>query len=260
MADDTLERSLEALELDADSVVKSLAAALRQAKRVKAAAAAGLLRDLRHGLDATVQLADAAAAATRELRTGWTFDDQEHFANGSYVKEILTLAAEEGVQAFEADDRILSYPAIVTVSAADTTVVIDKTKERRTRPSVLVRILKELQARPPKFKPGAFLESLAVAYDLALATKGGRAGATVKLSDVYRVFTVLPGSRRDYTKTELARDLYLLDQSGEVLTNDGRTMHLPASALTRGAGNFVTVARSGQEKVYAGISFVEASG
>jgi hypothetical protein len=71
---------------------------------------------------------------------------------------------------------------------------------------------------------------------------------------------VLPGSGRDYTKQEFARDLYLLDQSGKVRTNSGRTMHLPASALTRGSGTFVTVARSGQEKVYAGISFVGAAG
>ncbi|MBA3955997.1 MAG: hypothetical protein H0X58_04965 [Acidimicrobiia bacterium] len=260
MADASLERSLEVLERDADAVVKSLTAALRQAKKAKATAASGLLRDVRQALDASVRLAEQATSVTREVRDGWTFDEQDHFASGAFAKEVLALAAEEGLQAFEADERILSYPAIVTVSTSDTTVTIDKKKERRVRPSVLVATLKALQARPPKFKAEAFLESLAVAYDLALAGKGAHPGATAKLAEIYRILTVLPGSGRDYTKQEFARDLYLLDQSGKVRTNSGRTMHLPASALTRGSGTFVTVARSGQEKVYAGISFVGAAG
>ena len=77
----------------------------------------------------------------------------------------------------------------------------------------------------------------------------------MKLVDVYAVLTVLPGSARDYTKQEFARDLYLLDQSGATSTRDGRTLSLPASALTRAGGVLTTVARTGQAKVYAGISF-----
>ena len=77
----------------------------------------------------------------------------------------------------------------------------------------------------------------------------------MRLVDVYAVLTLLPGSNREYTKAEFARDLYLLDQSGVTTTRDGRQLRLPASALTRSAGVLVTVARSGQEKLYAGVSF-----
>ena len=69
------------------------------------------------------------------------------------------------------------------------------------------------------------------------------------------MLTVMPGSARDYSRQELARDLYLLDQSGVTTTKDGRLLRLPASALTRGSGVLRTVTRSGQEKVYAGIGF-----
>lgn len=253
--DASLEAALEAIERDADAGLRTLSAAAREAKKVKGAAASGQLRDLRQALEASVRLAEEAADVMRRVDDRWNFDEQAYFASGAYAKEVLAVAAEEGLQAFEADDRIHSYPAIVAVSASDTSVVIDRKKERRTRPSVLVGILKALQARPPKFKAEAFLESLAVSYDLALAGKGGRPGSTAKLSDVYRILTVLPGSNREYTKQEFARDLYLLDQSGKVHTKDGRTLQLPASALTRGSGNFTTVAKSGQEKVYAGITF-----
>lgn len=254
MAETSLEQALEQVERDADAAVRSLSSALREAKKVKAAAATGQLRELRQGLDVSVRLAQEAAAATRELRSGWTFDEQEHFSSGAYTTEVLARAAEEGVQVFESDERILSYPAIVQVSPADTTVLIDKKKERRIRPSVLVRTLQVLQSKPPKFKAEAFLEALATAYDLVVG-KDARPGSTIKLVEVYKVLTVMPGASRDYSKQELARDLYLLDQTGVTVAKDGRTMRLPASALTRGSGTLTTVTRSGQEKVYAGISF-----
>ncbi|MDQ3384538.1 MAG: hypothetical protein M3503_00770 [Actinomycetota bacterium] len=258
-ADATLEGALEALERDADAAVRSLAAALKEAKKAKAAASSGQLRDLRQAMDGAVRLADEAVAATRDLRASWTFDEQSHFASGAYTKEVLAVAAEQGVKVFESDDRILCYPAIIEASATDTTVVIDKKKDRRVRPSVLVRTLKALQSRPPKFKAESFLESLAVAYDLVVAKKGGRPGSPQKLTDIYAVLTVLPGSAREYTKQELARDLYLLDQSGKTVTKAGRTLQLPASALTRSSGVLTTVTRTGQEKVYAGISFEDGA-
>lgn len=255
MDDTTLEGALEDIESHADACVRALSSALKEAKRAKASAGTGQLRELRAALDGSARLAREAAGTARDARDAWVFDEQAYFASGAYAKEVLAVAAEEGVNAFESDDRILSYPVIVAVSGSDTTVSIDKKRDKRTRPSVLVRTLRALQSKPPKFKAESFLEALAVAYDLALAKKGARPGATVKLTDVYGVLTVLPGSSRDYSKQEFARDVYLLDQSGVTTTRGGRTLALPASALTRGSGVLTTVTRSGQAKVYAGITF-----
>ncbi|MGH9086975.1 MAG: hypothetical protein ACRDYZ_02530 [Acidimicrobiales bacterium] len=253
----TLEEALQGVERDADAALKSLTAALREAKRVKHAAAAGHIRDLEQSLDGAVRLADQALAATGEVRAGWQFDVGEWFANGEYAKELLAAAADAGVQAFESDERILCYPAIVQVSASDTAVMVDKKRERRVRPSVLVRHLAALQQRPPRFKPAAFIASLVAAYDLVVRAKGLRPGGTARLVDVYGALTLLPGASREYTRQEFARDLYLLDQSGVVDARDGRRMSLPASALTRSGGTLTTVSRAGQTKVYAGIAFDE---
>ena len=64
----------------------------------------------------------------------WRFDVPAYFASGEYAKELLAAAADAGVQAFESDERILSYPSIVAVSPADTSMIIDKKKDRRVRP------------------------------------------------------------------------------------------------------------------------------
>jgi hypothetical protein len=247
----SLEGALADLEREADSVVHVLMSAVKEAKRVKAAATAGLLRDVQQAADAAARLAGQAAAAAGELHSGWRFDSQAYFASGEYTKELLASAADAGVQAVEADERILCYPSIVSISPSDTTVIIDKKKERRTRPSVIVRHLAALQQRESNFKPAAFLETLVKAYDLVTP----RPGAPVKLVDLYGVLTLLPASGAGYTKPEFARDLYLLDQSGHTTTKDGREMRLPASALTRGSGVLTTVTKTGQVKVYAGIQF-----
>ncbi len=251
----SLEGALGALEREAEASTKLLAGALREAKRIKAAAAAGQLRDVQAALDNAARLSAAASDATADLRAGWQFDTDAYLSEGHYTKEVLALAAEEGLSAFESDGRILSYPAIVQVSPNDATVLIDRRRERRIRPSVLVKSLKLLQSRPPKFRAESFLEALCSAYRAVVGMQGQRSGATVKLVDVYTLLTILPGTSKDYTKAEFARDLYLLDQSGIITARNGATLRLPASALTRGGGVFVTVARNGQEKVYAGLCF-----
>jgi hypothetical protein len=248
----SLEQALADLEGHAESTVRALMAAVKAAKRAKNTASAGLLRDVQQAIDSAAELAGEAAASAADLRDEWRFDAGAYFESGGYTKELLVVAEDAGLQAFELDDRILSYPSIVSVSPADTTVVIDKKKDRKVRPSVVVGHLAALQQRPLRFRPQLFIETLAKAYDL-VATR--RPGATVKLVDVYAVLTLLPGLSRDYTKPEFARDLYLLDQSGVTSTKDGRQMTLPASALTRGTGVLQTVTRGGQIKVYAGISF-----
>lgn len=252
-----LEQALLEVEADADAALKSLGAALRATKRAQAAAVTGQVRELQQAMDAAAALASQAAEAAARLRDGWTFDVAGWLSSGAYAKELLAAAAEAGVTAFESDDRILCYPAIVQVSPGDATVAVDKRKDRRIRPSVVVRALGALQQRPPRFKADAFIESLATAYHLVVADKGLRPGAPARLVEVHKVLTLLPGAGRDYTRQEFARDIYLLDQSGVVETREGLRMTLPASAMTRGSGVLTTVAKSGQTKVYVGVAFAE---
>lgn len=250
--------ALEDVEREADLALKALSSAMKAAKRAKAAAAAGGIKDLQQALDLSAQLAAEAAGAASALRSAWDFDVAEWFASGQYLKELLGAATEAGLSAFESDGAILSYPVIVRVSPADTTVLLDKRKERGVRPAAIVRHLTALQQKPPNFKADAFIEALAAGYDYVVKYQGLRPGAVAKLVDVHKVLTLLPGSARDYTRQEFARDLYLLDQKGVTESKDGRQMSLPASALTRDQrGTLATVTRGGQQKVYAGISFSE---
>jgi hypothetical protein len=135
-------------------------------------------------------------------------------------------------------------------------VEIDKVRERRVRPSVLVDRLARTQQRAPRFKAETFLDSLRAGYELLVSSGDKKPDGVVRLVDVWSVLTMLPGQRGQYSKQEFARDLYLLDQSGVTSTpRNPRELRWSASTGTKGAGVLVTVALSGQRQYYWGVSF-----
>jgi hypothetical protein len=134
-------------------------------------------------------------------------------------------------------------------------VTIDKAKERRLRPSLLAENLKKNQERPPRFKPNPFLECLYEAFERLNTMHKGMRGV-IKLLDIYKLITLLPGQSNEYTKAEFVRDIYLLDQSGVTKTKDGAIVSFPASTGTKSLTSTISViTKQGHEKIYYGISF-----
>lgn len=252
---DSFESALEAAERQAEAALKAAGAVTRELKKAKAAAAGGQARDLRRSLQAAEAAAAQLSEATGAAGAGFDFDEQSHMASGAYVKELLATAAEAGLAMFEEDDRLLCYPSLVRVLPSESAVDVDKKRERRLRPSVLVRHLQERQSRPPRFRAEPFLEALLAGYELVIARESKKPDAVVRLVDVWAVLTLLPGQSREYTRQEFARDLYLLDQDGHGRTKSGRNLRWSASTGTKGTGTLTTVAKSGQQQRYWGISF-----
>jgi hypothetical protein len=254
MLQDGLEAALAATEGRVEAAQREAAAATRELKKARAAAAVGQVRDLRRALAAAVEAARSVTEAAQDAQASYAFDEGEHLSSGAYTKELLAAAGDAGLAMVEDDDRLLCYPSLVRVLPADAALEIDRRRDRRLRPSVVVAALAAAQARPPKGKPEALLESLVSAYEL-LAAQEGRPDPVLRLDALWRVLTMLPGAARDYSKPEFARDLYLLDQSGVTTTRSGRALHFHASSGTRGTGVLTTVAKTGQQQRYWGVSF-----
>jgi hypothetical protein len=253
-----LEAALARTEDDLGAAARTAASVGRELKRARHAAAAGQLRDLRRALDAVVAAAGELAEQAAAVRDGYDVDEMDLLSSGSYRKELLAAAAEAGLSMYEEDERLLCYPSLVRILPNDLALRIDRRRERRLRPSVVVQSLARAQQSGPRFKPGPFLESLLAAYDLVVARQRKQAGAVVRLHDIYGVLTLLPGQARDYSRQEFARDLYLLDQSGETGATDAggaRRLRWAASTGTKQPGVLTTVSRSGQQQRYWGVSF-----
>jgi hypothetical protein len=250
-----LERALSQTAADAEAALKAALAVVAQLKKVTKAAAVGSIRDLDKGLEQATQLAVAARDAISSARAGWRFDTQAHLESGAYKREVMALAQERGVHLKEQGDRIVSFPSLVRILPTDAAVEIDRRKRRELRPSHLIDALQVAQARPPRFRPEPFIEGLLRAYRLVAAEQKKEAGETVRLVDVYKVLTLLPGQTSAYSLQEFGRDIHLLDESRVDRTRDGLRMSLPAASGARTGGALPTVTREGEVKVYFGIAF-----
>ncbi|CAN5864882.1 hypothetical protein BH23ACT12_BH23ACT12_14810 [soil metagenome] len=250
-----LEQALAAVESQTLAVLKSAGSVSRDLKKARAAAATGQVRDLRKALESADTLAAQLADAVFDLRRLYQFDENQHLASGAYSKELLAMAEAQDLAMFEEDERLLCYPSLVKILPGDAAIEVDRRRDKRLRPSVVIGVLKQAQERGPRFRPEPFLEAIAAAYDLVVAGQVKKAGAVVKVTEIWEVLTLLPGQSREYSKQEFARDLYLLDQSGCTRSKSGRELHFHASTGTKGAGTLTTVARNGQTQRYWGVSF-----
>ena len=89
--------------------------------------------------------------------------------------------------------------------------------------------------------------------------KGNPGTRVVPLERIYKLFTSLPGTRREYATTDFARDIYRLETSGQTTTRSGASVSFPASTGTRSAkGLFTFVGPDGQDVQYYGVRFTEA--
>jgi len=258
----SLEKALAKTQSDADAVIKAAASVSTAVRRLRVAAQFGDLGKMRPSITAAEQAIAALRQQFANAKDGWDFDEDAYFANGSFVQELRETAERLNLRIYEQDDRLYCYPTLVRVLPSDRAVEIDKKRERRLRPTVLVEQLRTLQRRPPRFKPEPFLEALFDAYE-TIAAKGGRKpgdlfgqGRVVRLLDIYRLLTLLPGQSREYSRPEYARDIYLLDQSGVTKTRAGHNVSFPGPRTPANTIRIVT--QEGREKLYYGIAFTAA--
>jgi len=255
----SLEKSLAKTESDVEVTLKAAVSVVSSLKRARAAARVGNLRDLRKAIELSEQAIATLRQQFANTKEGWDFNEDAYLSSSAFLSELLRTAEQMAVKIFERDDRLYCYPFLIRILPNECSVLIDKVRERRLRPSVLVSHLKGLQNKPVRFKPEFFLESLFLAYSTAVAAQGENlfsTGSVVKLLDIYRLLTLLPGQSKEYSLQEFARDIYLLDQSRVARTKKGLVVSFPASTGTKSAANTITViTQDGQEKKYYGIAF-----
>lgn len=259
----SLEKALAKTEADVDASLKAANAVVNSLKKFRAAIKTGTVRELKKTIESSEQAIAALKQQFSNTKDGWNFGAEDYIGSRAYLEEVLEMAAALGVNIFEQDERLYCYPFLIRIIQSDLAVQIDKTKEKRLRPSTLVTHLKSLQNKPVRFKPEQFLESLFSAYDALRESRGRRGagnGAVVTLRDIYKLLTLLPGQSRDYSLQEFARDIYLLDRSGVTETKKGCSVTLPgvSSGMRGTSGAIRVITQEGQDKLYYGISFSEA--
>ena len=256
-----LEKALAKTEADVDATLKAANSVVSSLKRFRGVIKTGSLRELRKTIESAEQAVAALKQQFSNTKNGWNFDTEDYIASKAFPDEILEMSKSLGLKIFEQDERLYCYPFLIRIIPNELAIQIDKTKDKRLRPSTLVSHLKALQNKPVRFRPEMFLESLFSAYETLIRSRGkdqvGK-GIVIPLLDIYRLLTLLPGQAKEYSRQEFARDVYLLDQSGVTNTKKDFVIRLPASTGTRSTtGTIRVITREGQDKPYYGISFTK---
>lgn len=260
------EQALERTERDAQATAKSAEAVTRAARRLVAAARIGDVSGIERSIAEADRSLQALRASCTNTREGWTFDLAEHVRDGGYAAELERAAAAGGLTLHEQEGRIFSYPLLLRVipaaAPADVALTIDRKRDRRMRPSVLVDFLKKARGQQPKFQSAAFLKSLYAAYTWAekeygKPEPGSTRGPMIELVKLYELLTLAPRGSAEYSRQEFTRDLYLLDRSGLTTTATGARMELSASTGTKGSRSKLLpiVDPTGRELVYYAVCF-----
>jgi len=255
-----LEQALAEIETAADVTLAAAKSVTASLKKIKKAARVGKLRDLRKAIESAERTIVALKEQFENTRDGWDFDEETYLdPQGGYIAELLAAAKDIGVRVYEQDQRLHCPPMLLRVLPNDRCVLIDKRREYWLRPSVLAEELRRRQAMPPRFHAAAFLGSLYKAYTIACRTRDrglSPRAPVIALLEIYNLFTLLPGQPREYPREDFARDLYLLDCSGQTTTSEGHIASFHESTGTKSPRRTLwTIDEEGGAKPYFGIAF-----
>ncbi len=260
----TLEEGFATSEAAADSVLAALSEMSRLVRRLKRAARDGNIAALRRETERLDEGLEQIRARVDEAAKAWPFsaEGEVDYLRTRYSDELVACADREGLQLFSRDDRLIAHPSIVRVLAGDRAIRIDRRRSASVRPTRVVADLIRVQERPARFQPRAFLQALYGAYlelcqrDVPSALALGGVGEVIRLDRIYRLFTGLPGTGREYTQLDFARDLYHLEESGVREVRPGARVSFPASTGTRTPRGTITfIDPRGETVVYYGIRF-----
>lgn len=200
----------------------------------------------------------AAEVAVEEARICESFDfNIENYLHDGYSDELLKAAEDAGVDVFERDGKLFSYPVLVDLEPGRLAVRIDKSLHADIHPDRIAGVLKKAQSREPRTNPNNIINMLFRGYELVRAEAGMDSYTDILLREIYKVLTILPGSKSEYTLLDFTRDLYFLDISGVTETRRGYRLNWAASTISRESSKdmLTFVTRDGHEKKYAAVKF-----
>ncbi len=254
----SLEQALARAEGDVDAALRAGLAVVTALKKLRAAVRTGNLRDLPKAMGTADNTVLALSQQFSNAKDGWDFDADGYLSGKSFLDEIVRAGKALDLRIFEQDGRLYCYPVLVRVLPNDKCVQIDKGREARLRPSVLAKRLKDLQSKPTRFRPQAFLDCLYFAYSVVIGKRKQTSldsTASASLMEIYKLLTLLPGQSKDYSVQEFGRDIYLLDKSGVTRTGDGHQVRFAASTGTKEGKTIRVVTEAGQQKTYFAVAF-----
>jgi len=219
----SLEASLQQHEADVDALLKDAARYVSALKAWKKAAHLGDMAARQRAAEQAVRL---AAAIERQVKqaAAWSFDVTAWLRSPAWRSEIAQSVRALDLVAIEDPSGALLCPPLPLVAEAESGKVrAGRQKFRALRPSAIAGEIKRLRDRVKGARTQEFLEALYAAARHLRGTSDLRA----TFREVYSVFALTPGWKKENTELDFGQMIYALSVSGLQTTRDRKRFQIP---------------------------------
>lgn len=220
-------------------------------KKWNKAVEAGEVSALDRIVEEAEKVATELSVSVCEAKASWQYDPA-YLAEGHWLDEVEELA--QGItdlRVLRDGSSIVAPPSLVRVATGRPALILNGKIRTALRPSLLIKDLRGIAASKPA--GGAeFLESLYGAW----RQRKDQANPLGRLRDIYELFALAPGWKKENPESSFAQRLYALHTSGIYTAKDGAPFNIQEPASKVSARDLFEIrARDGRLIRYYGISF-----
>ena len=247
-----IEEAWQADEERADALLKAANKYVGVLKAWKKATLSGHFGNRQKAAAQAEELARTLAEPTGEAASAWTFDVREYLVGDFWRTELEEAAAKAELRLIEDNETLISSPVVVRSQPGRGIIQIGKVNWPQIRPRVVVSELKRLRDRAAGANSQEFVESLAAA--VAYLQRPGE--PFVKFFDIYNMFSLTPGWKKENPPAAFAQAIYALHRSEVTSTRGGKRYEIIyPSANFKEKEVFPVMAEDGRAIRYFGIRF-----
>lgn len=249
----SLEDALQEHEERVDALIKSAKKYGAALTAWKKACRMGHMANRQKQSALAVELAPTLASPTEQASGAWDFDIRTYLESAEWRDAIRAAAIERHeLRVMEDGDQLVSSPVVVRAQPARSSVQIGKVNWQALRPRVVAAELKRLRDRNTASNSQEFLESLF----LACKHIKGKDARSVKFREVYDMFCVTPGYKKETPPAAFGQQVYALHRSGIRTTKAGIPFDIDTpSGHPKERDIFSVIAEDGKTIRYYGITF-----
>ncbi len=253
-----LEEALSDHEGQVDSLLKQCSKLTAALKGWKRACSDGAINDRQKHADQASSIALQFGPAIQGVARQWTFDSREYLSSDVWQNELIEVAAKHSsLRVFLEGGELVSSPVVLRPDPSRACLRLGKVRWSKLRPRRIVDELVKLKDRGERQNVQEFLDALYASVEYLNRNKP-QLGSTVyaKLRDVYDLFSLTPGWKKENSEAAFAQYLYALDRSETRMTRSGKMYDLErAAGQPKARDLFAVVAEDGRTIRYYGIHF-----
>lgn len=190
--------------------------------------------------------------ATGEAAQAWQFDVRAYLETDAWRHELAEECARAGLSTFPDNDVLIAPPVVVRAQPGLARLVLGKANWPSLHPAVTAAELKRLNERAAtQAALQGFVNAL---YEGSKQVNPG--GGVARLRDLYRLFSIAPGWKKENPEPSFARQIYALHRSDVRTATDGKRLEFEfPSGKVRERDIFTVMSDDGREIRYYGILF-----